>query len=55
MKSVKNYVQSAVPVDRLSDWSLLSTEANLGWQMDFEDVINDFLVLKSSKSGYGLK
>jgi hypothetical protein len=48
-KRVKNQLRSTVGQDRLCDLSLLTIEADLANNINFENIVAEFAILKSRK------
>ena len=46
---IKNYLRSTMGQSRLSDLAMLSIESDSAQEIDFDDVINKFSVLKARK------
>ena len=52
LKLIKNYLRSTMGQSRLSDLAMLSIESDSAQEIDFDDVINKFSVLKARKSKF---
>lgn len=52
LKLIKSYLRSTMGQDRLSNLAIISIEKDLAKELDYDDVIDDFVNLKARKSRF---